>query len=163
MKSIYVIGSLRNPDIPILGNQLRELGLEVFEDWHAGGPECDDYWKRYETLRGRTYGEALNGYMAKHIFEFDKYHLDRTDGVVLLTPAGKSGHLELGYTLGRGKPGFVLFDKEPEDRWDVMYQFATAIFFDRQKFLDHISDLIKYPASASLGLIRSSEPYFPPV
>ena len=140
MKSIYIIGSLRNPNIPTLGNDLRALGLDVFEDWFSSGPETDDFWQKYETTRGRNYEEALNGYMAKHVFEFDKLHLDRTDGAVLLTPAGKSGHLELGYTLGRGKPGFILFDKEPE-RWDVMYQFATAIFFDRQKFLDHIANL----------------------
>jgi hypothetical protein len=38
-------------------------------------------------------------------------------------PAGKSGHLELGYAIGSGKRGFVCFDQEP-DRWDVMYRFA---------------------------------------
>ena len=38
-------------------------------------------------------------------------------------PAGKSGHIEFGYLVGQGKPGFVLFDAVPE-RYDVMYQFA---------------------------------------
>jgi nucleoside 2-deoxyribosyltransferase len=140
MKSIYIIGSLRNPDIMALGNQLREIGLDVFDDWHAAAPDCDDHWKAYCQIRGQSYGQALKDHMAQHIFEFDKFHLDRTDGAVLLTPAGKSGHLELGYTVGRGKPGFILFDKEPEDRWDIMYQFATEIFFDRKKFLDTIAE-----------------------
>jgi hypothetical protein len=137
MKSIYIIGSLRNPEIPLLGNDLRKLGLDVFDDWFSSGPETDDYWQKYEKIRGRTYGEALEGTMAEHIFSYDKHHLDRTDGVVMLAPAGKSGHMELGYTIGKGKPGFVLFDKEPE-RYDVMYRFATGIFFDRQKFFDHL-------------------------
>ena len=44
-------------------------------------------------------------------------------------PSGKSAHLELGYCIGKGKPGFVLFDKEPE-RYDVMYQFASGVFFN---------------------------------
>ena len=38
-------------------------------------------------------------------------------------PAGKSGHLELGYMIGQGKPCFVFFEEEPE-RWDVMHQFT---------------------------------------
>jgi hypothetical protein len=142
MKSIYVIGSLRNPNIPLLANDLRKLGLDVFDDWFSSGPETDDYWQKYEKIRGRTYEEALAGTMADHIFTYDKSHLDRTDGAVLLAPAGKSGHMELGYTIGKGKPGFVLFDKEPE-RYDVMYLFATKVFFDRQKFLDFMSGQLK--------------------
>jgi len=43
-------------------------------------------------------------------------------------PAGKSCHLELGYMVGKGKKCYVLFDKEP-DRWDIMYGFATDVFF----------------------------------
>jgi nucleoside 2-deoxyribosyltransferase len=40
-------------------------------------------------------------------------------------PAGKSGHLELGYMIGCGKPCIIYFNEEPDDdRWDVMVQFA---------------------------------------
>jgi hypothetical protein len=45
--------------------------------------------------------------------------------------------LELGYTIGRGKPGFILFDQEPE-RYDVMYAFATDIFFSREKLIERL-------------------------
>jgi hypothetical protein len=140
MKSIYVIGSLRNPAVPKIGNALRKLGLDVFDDWFASGPETDDFWKKYEKGRGRGYGQALKGYMAPHVFEFDKFHLDRTDGAVLVMPCGKSGHLELGYTIGRGKPGFILHPGEPKDRWDVMALFATEIFFSTKKFLDTLAE-----------------------
>lgn len=77
----------------------------------------------------------MNGYAAKHIFEFDKSHLDRCDIAVMFMPAGKSGHLELGYAIGQGKPGFILFDKEPK-RWDIMLRFASEIFLSE-------SDLFK--------------------
>jgi nucleoside 2-deoxyribosyltransferase len=43
-----------------------------------------------------------------------------------MLPAGKSGHLELGYMIGQGKPGYILLDAEHK-RWDVMYKFATAV------------------------------------
>jgi nucleoside 2-deoxyribosyltransferase len=140
IKSIYIIGSLRNPEVVKLGNALRKLGLDAFEDWAAPGKNTDDCWKAYEKKRGRTYGQALKGYAATHVFEFDKHHLDRTDAAVLLMPAGRSGHLELGYTIGRGKPGFILFPKEPTSRWDVMLQFATQIFFSQNDFLNTLAE-----------------------
>ena len=137
MKSIYVIGSLRNPNIPSIGNAIRTIGFEAFDDWHSAGPTADDEWQRYERECGRSYGEALRGYAAKNVFAFDKKHLDRCDAAVLVMPAGKSGHLELGYMLGKGKIGYVLFDQEPE-RWDVMYQFADVVFFSGEEFLEYL-------------------------
>ena len=128
MKSVYVIGSLRNPAVPKFANTLRAAGFDAFDSWFAPGPHADDYWRDYTKQRGLSYKEALKDWSAKHVFEFDKFHLDRCDMAVLLMPGGKSAHLELGYIVGRGKPGFILFDKEPK-RYDVMTQFATDIFF----------------------------------
>ena len=129
---IYLIGSLRNPEIPVIGNYLRSLGLEVFDDWFAAGPIADDSWQEYETGRGHSYKEALKGYAAKHVFDFDLHHLNRADTGVLVMPAGKSGHLELGYLRGQGKPVYILFDKETE-RYDQMYQFAEEVFFNKEE------------------------------
>ena len=131
---IYVIGSLRNEQIPTISNTLREeTGFEVFDDWFSPGPEADDFWKKYEEARGRTYEQALSGWAGKHVFEFDKHHIDRADIGVLVMPGGKSAHLELGYMIGCGKKGYVLMDKQ--DRWDVMYQFATGVFFNMEDLL----------------------------
>lgn len=125
---IYILGSLRNATIPDLANRLRAEGFDVFDDWHGAGPNADDEWQRYETHRGRTYAEGLRGDFARHVFEFDKRHLDECDVGILVLPAGKSAHMELGYLAGSGKLTFVLFDAEP-DRWDAMYQFATCVAF----------------------------------
>ncbi len=135
MKSIYLIGSLRNPEIPQVGVQLRDLGFDVFDDWFAGGEIADDSWRDYERCRGHTYQQALRGYAAKHVFEFDLYHINRCDIGVLVLPAGKSGHLELGYVMP--KPTYVLMD-DPE-RWDVMYQFATGVAFA----MDELTEMLK--------------------
>jgi|SRR3990167_1174597 len=125
---IYLIGSLRNPKIPMIAEQLRyDTGRDVFDDWFAAGPEADDYWRDYEQGRGHDYRTALQGHAARNVFGFDKRHLDRCRAAVLVLPAGKSGHLELGYVIGSGKPGYICLDGEPE-RFDVMYQFATGIF-----------------------------------
>lgn len=141
MKVLYLIGSLRNPEVPKIGNSLRELGFEVFEDWYGAGETADDSWQKYEQGRGRTYGQALDGYASRHIVSFDYTHLKRCDGAVLVMPAGKSGHLELGLVMGQGKPGFVLFDGQPE-RWDQMYGLTKLVggdvAFSRYSLVDKL-------------------------
>lgn len=137
---LYLIGSLRNPNIPEIAKALRADGHEVFDDWFAAGPEADDYWRSYEQTRGSTYEQALAGHAATHVFEFDKKHLDACDAAILALPAGRSGHLELGYVLGKGKPGYILLADE-EKRWDVMYKFATGVYSD----LDTLAAALKDP------------------
>lgn len=129
MPKLYLIGSLRNPEVPNVANKIeQETGWEVFDDWYSAGPEADDYWKEHQRLRGRNYEEALRGYAARHVFNFDRHHLDTCDAGLLLLPAGRSGHLELGYLAGRNTPTIILLDQETEDnRWDVMTQFAGLV------------------------------------
>jgi hypothetical protein len=127
VKSLYVIGSLRNPQVPLIAEELRKTtGLDVFDDWYGAGESADDYWRDYEKARGHSFTQALEGHSAKNAFSFDKRNLDRCDAAVLICPAGKSGHLELGYALGCGKPGYILLDGDP-DRFDLMYLFATKV------------------------------------
>ena len=123
---IYLIGSMRNPDVPRLANDLRLDGFTVFDDWYSPGKNADDEWQVYEKLRGRTFKEALDGAHAWEVFNFDKRHLDVASSAVLVAPAGKSAHIELGYMIGKGKPAYVYMKGEPE-RFDVMYRFATGV------------------------------------
>lgn len=150
INSIYLIGSLRNDAIPETATMLRSLGLEVFDDWYAAGPEADDYWRTYEKRRGRSYAEALKGHAAKHVFGFDKGHLERCDASILVLPAGRSGHLELGYTAGLGKKTFILLDQE-YDRWDVMYRFATEVFMNKEEMIEYFKSLAGSRDSAVSG------------
>ena len=126
---IYVIGSLRSDRPAQVANELRDQGYRVFDDWHAQGTDADAHWERYERRRGNNYREALNGKAANHAFAFDYNHLLMCSAAVLVMPAGKSGHLELGWCLGRGKPGFILLNGEP-DRFELMVKLATAVCYD---------------------------------
>jgi len=138
----YLIGSLRNPEIPALGVKLREAGLEIFDDWMSPGPEADDWWKKYEQARGHNYQAALKGWAATHVYEFDKFHLDRSDVAILVLPAGRSCHLELGYMIGKGKKGYILLpDVTEEDlRWDIMYKFADGVFFNIEDLIIELKE-----------------------
>jgi len=124
---IYLIGSLRNPEVPKIAEQLRFYGHEVFDQWYGAGPNADDCWQEYCKNKGMNFKEALADHGAQHVYQFDRTYLTRADTVVLVLPAGKSGHLELGWALGQGKKGYILLNGEP-DRYDVMYNFATGVF-----------------------------------
>lgn len=138
---IYLIGSLRNAQVPVLGNELRErTGHDIFDDWFSAGPEADDFWRDYERGKGNDLKGALAGHAARHVFSFDRHHLDDSDAAILLWPAGKSCHLEFGYIIGQGKPGFILIDGEPE-RYDVMLNFATGVFTDKGDLIETLRSL----------------------
>ncbi len=140
MSLIYLIGSLQNEKIPEIANELEAEGFEVFDDWFAPGPRADEHWRAYSKARGQSYVEALRSHAATHVFEFDKKHIDRCDIGVLVMPAGRSGHLELGYMLGQGKPGVILFEEEPE-RWDMMAQFASGVALSVKQLTSMLLDL----------------------
>ena len=140
-RKVYIIGSLRNATLAGTANQLRELmgpNVTIFDDWMCAGPNADDAWRDHEQGRNNTFLEALQLPAAKHVFAFDKHHLTESDAVVLIAPAGKSAHLELGWSLGKGKPGYILLDNP--DRWDVMYQFATGITANLEELATMLSE-----------------------
>lgn len=137
-KKVYVIGSLRNPEIPAWAARIRDNGYEVFDDWFAAGPTADDSWKEYEQARGRKYRDAMKGYVARHVFEFDKKHIDEADIGVLILPAGKSGHAELGYMKGQGKKCIIVLNSEAE-RWDIMYNFFDHLVYDIDELMEALN------------------------
>lgn len=141
MAKIYLIGSLRGPKVLEVAAALRAEGHLVFDDWYAAGPEADDYWQKYEMNKGHDYRQALEGYAANHVYNYDKSHLDRNEMAVLVLPAGKSGHLELGYMIGSGKPGYILLEDQHPERWDVMYRFAKKVCFSLNELLGELKNL----------------------
>lgn len=139
---IYLAGSLRNPNIPVLREQIEyALGIPVFADWYAAGPTADDHWKEYykEQCAGipasAAYVWALQQPASINVYNFDKKHIDEAKLMVLALPAGKSGHLELGYFIGTGKPGIIYLEQGADPRWDVMYQFAADVAMDQDNLM----------------------------
>jgi nucleoside 2-deoxyribosyltransferase len=138
-QKIYLIGSLRNPSIEGIAKQLRAAGFDVFDDWYAIGPEADDHWKTYEQNRGRNFKQALDGQVCTNAFNFDKRNIDASDIGVMVMPAGKSGHTELGYMAGKGKRTYVLLEPDV-DRWDIMYKFFTGVEYDVESLIKTLLD-----------------------
>lgn len=134
--NIYLIGSLKNSRIPVIGNLLRSQGYDVMDEWFTPGEHADTNWQAYEKLRGRTYHQALRGRSATNNFLFDRSYLDLADVAILVMPAGKSAMLELGYSKGRNKRSYIFLDGQEPDRYDIMPGFADNIFKTEQEMLE---------------------------
>ena len=151
MSLVYVAGSMRErPRILMVSDRLTRAGFDVFNDWIMPGEQTDEKWQEFEQAQGKTYLQAIEGPHAADVFEFDKAYLDQSDAFVLVYPAGKSGHTELGYMCGSGKPSFILLDAEPA-RWDVMLKFADGITLD----LEELVEMLKH--SVAVGLASHSD------
>lgn len=125
--------------------------VTVFDDWFSGGPEADDCWRTYEKDRGHGIAEAVKGPAAQNIFQYDRRHILESDAYVLVLPAGRSGHLELGFAVGSGKRGYILMDEDP-DRYDVMYAFADQVFYNREALYNELERVFKdvaYPVDGA--------------
>lgn len=136
---VYIIGALKNPNILEVAKKIRAEGHEVYDEWYCPGKNADLHWQEYCTFNGLSYSQALKGWHAKQVFEIDKFHLDRCDAAILVLPAGKSGHMELGYIKGLGKKGYILLDGEPE-KFDIMYKFSDLVTTDLQEIISEISN-----------------------
>jgi nucleoside 2-deoxyribosyltransferase len=89
----------------------------------------------------------------------DKRNLDRCDAAVLVMPAGKSAHLELGYATGKGKKTFILMFNEPQ-RWDLMYKFATGVAVGMEQLFSMLKGTppeIAYYADYEQGVLFDDE------
>lgn len=131
---VYIIGSLANEEVPKIANRLRECGHEVFDQWYGASKHADVAWTEYSKAKGMNFKQALQDHGAQTVFNFDKRFLDLCEVAVLVLPAGKSGHIELGYCLGKGKRGYILLNEEPQ-KYDVMYAFATDVFYSIEELL----------------------------
>jgi nucleoside 2-deoxyribosyltransferase len=129
---------MKNPKIPHIEKEISNWGHEVFAEWWSPGPDADRHWQDYCRFKGLSYSEALNGWHARQVCDIDKFHLDRCDIGILALPAGRSGHIEIGYLRGLGKKAYILQDGEP-DHYDLMYRLVTLVSTDLNEIMEDIT------------------------
>lgn len=129
---LYIIGSLTNPRVEEVADQLRESGFAVFDQWRAAE---GDFWASYAKRRNMNFRDALAMDFTETAFQFDLRYLNAASAGVLVMPAGRSGGMEIGFLLGQGKGGYILYDGEP-DRADLMAKLATGIFFSVDEMIE---------------------------
>ena len=144
-RRIYVASSWRNPEQPELVEVLRSAGHEVYDFRHPNlgrgnddgfrWSEIDEAWEQWTPA---AYREALYHPVAEEGFGADFDAMQWADTCVLLTPSGRSAHLEAGWMSGAGKHVLVLLRPgEPE----LMYRLLGALCLTPAELLEEIEQL----------------------
>lgn len=141
---IYVASSWRNGFQPMVVEELRVLGHELYDfrnpKEHAHERDQGFHWydidSRWESWSPEKFRSSLQHPLAKAGFKSDFEALKWADFVLLVMPCGRSAHLELGWASGAGKgTGILLSDGEPE----LMYSLAHHLFVGIDEMKDFFS------------------------
>lgn len=131
MAHVYVAGSMRNPRVLDVALRLRDRGHDVFVDWLSGGPQADEVWQETQQALGLNMRQAVGADYAQNILAFDERHLDRSDAVVVVGPAGKSAHMEaMRHVFKHGRVAYLYLPDGDPERWDIMTAWFTDIVYD---------------------------------
>jgi hypothetical protein len=118
---VYVASSWRNQQQEEVVNFLRNRGHAVYDfknppDGFRGfaWSDLDPDWRRWTAEQYRT--NLLTHPIAARGFLSDLRGMQWCDACLLVLPAGRSAHLELGWCAGRGKRTVILTrdGEEPE-------------------------------------------------
>lgn len=106
---IYLASSWRNPNQPALVEWLRKAGHEVY-DFHNPPTGGDFSWddrslwgQDWSQASAETHRTALAHGIVKQTMVNDGAAMRWATTGILLSPCGRSAHMEIGYMIGLGK------------------------------------------------------------
>lgn len=141
MSRIYISSSWKNLYQPILVDELRARGHQVYDFRHPSGRDDHNVWESVSEKYGlgaKYYSGTLSAYEYYQMLLDEDCHsrfkdhfdaMNDADTCILLLPCGRSSHIEAGYMSGAGKRVFVM-DTSREVIPELMYLALDDYFFD---------------------------------
>lgn len=141
MARIYISSSWRNVYQPILVEELRRRGHQVYDFQHPSGRNDRNVWetvcerlglgKEYilGSLTPRDFKRILLDPEAAERFKEHFAAMQDADTCIILLPCGRSSHVEAGFMNGMGKRVFVM-DTSQEVTPELMYLMFDDYFHD---------------------------------
>lgn len=139
---LYLATSWRNPNQEKAVAALRQVGFTVYDfkhptPWQDGfaWTETDPHWEQWTNT---DWTHAIRTHpRARRAFASDFVAMQTADACVMLSPSGRSAHIEAGYFVGARKPLLiVLTDEQPPE---LMYNMAARVY---QRLDPAIRDLL---------------------
>jgi hypothetical protein len=139
---VYVASSWRNEYQPLIVNILQSAGYEVYDfrnptqsDQGFHWSEIDPDWWLWDA---REFRDSLSHPLAENGFAKDMAALQKCDVCVLVSPCGRSAHLELGWACGAGKKTVIMLAKEEPE---LMYKMAQYLCVSTKELLEVMEDI----------------------
>jgi len=137
MHDYYIASKFRNKDnVNELISKLREKGYSCY-NWadvpaNPNNPEAsaEEQMKVFENER-----DFFNDEYTQEVFKNDLEGLKGANNVILLLPAGKSSHMEIGIAYGLGKKCILIGEAEKPD---TLYLMFEERYKDINEFLNSI-------------------------
>lgn len=153
MSRIYVSSSWQNTRQPVLVDELRHRGHQVYDFRHPFGRDDRNVWESVSDRLG--YGlNYLSGQLecaefrnmlvdieAKARFIEHFKAMRDADTCILLLPCGRSSHAEAGYMNGLGKRVFV-YDTSVDAVPELMYLMFDDYIYDFEALLKAVDQPI---------------------
>jgi deoxycytidylate deaminase len=127
---IYVASSWRNCYQPVVVEQLRAVGHDVydFRDPEGKGKDSGFHWSQidsqWQDWTAREFIAALDHPLAVKHFHMDFKAMVHADALVMVMPCGRSAHLEAGWATAK-RPTAILLSGPAEP--ELMYKQADLI------------------------------------
>lgn len=138
-KYLYIASSWRNKSYPLVVKMSRGAAVSANEDLDepdfgvydfrhpAGGTgfnwrDLDPDWENWSMTQ---YRKNLRHPIAEKGWASDIGALERATACLLVGPAGRSAHLELGYVAGKGLPCAIYLSESQEP--ELMYRMADIL------------------------------------
>jgi hypothetical protein len=125
----FVASRWRNRDtVFALVNALRAKGKTVYnfmenDPYHSSDDDPEEVMQRFEATE-----DWKNTKMLKDIFTKDMEALKASENVILLLPAGKSAHIEIGAAYGMQKKTILIGEqKEAESLYLIFDETYSSI------------------------------------
>lgn len=128
---VYVASSWRNPTHTAVVEMLRAAEIPCYDfkrdegaqfHWSEVDPNYKDRWDNSLT----RFQNMISHPRAKEGFTSDFGAMEKADAFVLVHPAGRSAHLELGWAVGRGMRSAIYFP-DGVDEPDLMYSMVDFL------------------------------------
>ena len=137
----FIAGRTRNKDaILAVRDVLRDAGKSYYcfleNEYESDGVEFKDgvdpetSMRQYEAIK-----DWRNNKLVRDIFEADMNALKASEKLILVLPAGKSGHIEAGAAYGMNKP---LYAVGIQQETESLYLIFDEIFDDADKLKEFV-------------------------
>lgn len=130
----FVASRWRNKEAVLeLARKMREKGKAVYTFIEGDGEkyELKDVHEKYtpeEFMKHFESRDWQNDHAIREVFEVDMDALKKSESVILLLPAGKSAHIEIGVAYGLGKKCILIGEqKEAESLYCIFDEVYSTI------------------------------------